>query len=156
MPDTQNPPSSKSSKSNLYLNTLIGFLGLLLAVLLVALFTRIIYPRIISERTEKQSELISDIIQLEVLNGCGVNGIANSYTNILRRNGFDVVETGNFDHFNLKESFVISRSGNMNNAYRIARALGIDEKNVIREESSDFYLDATVVIGSDYEKLNSD
>jgi len=156
VPDTQNPPSSKSSKSNLYLNTLIGFLGLLLAVLLVALFTRIIYPRIISERTEKQSELISDIIQLEVLNGCGVNGIANSYTNILRRNGFDVVETGNFDHFNLKESFVISRSGNMNNAYRIARALGIDEKNVIREESSDFYLDATVVIGSDYEKLNSD
>jgi len=156
VPDTQNPPSSKSSKSNLYLNTLIGFLGLLLAVLLVALFTRIIYPRIISERTEKQSELISDIIQLEVLNGCGVNGIANSYTNILRRNGFDVVETGNFDHFNLKESFVISRSGNMNNAYRIARALGIDEKNVIREESSDFYLDATVVMGSDSEKLNTD
>lgn len=155
MPDTQNRSTTSSDKS-LYLNTLIGFLGFLLVFLLVALFTRIIYPRIISERSETHSELISDIIQLEVLNGCGVNGVANAYTNILRRNGFDVVETGNFDHFNLKESFVISRSGNMNNAFRIAKALGIKEENVIREESPDFYLDATVVIGADYEKLNSD
>jgi len=155
VPDTQNRSTTSSDKS-LYLNTLIGFLGFLLVFLLVALFTRIIYPRIISERSETHSELISDIIQLEVLNGCGVNGVANAYTNILRRNGFDVVETGNFDHFNLKESFVISRSGNMNNAFRIAKALGIKEENVIREESPDFYLDATVVIGADYEKLNSD
>jgi len=150
--DSQKSTSSK----NFYLNTLIGFLGLLLAILLVALFTRIIYPRIISERSEKHSELISDIIQLEVLNGCGVAGVANAYTTILRKNGFDVVETGNFDHFNIETSFVISRSGNMSNAYRIARALGIDQENVIREESPDFYLDATVVIGADFEKLNTD
>lgn len=154
MPDTQNLPPSSSDK-NLYLNTLIGFLGFLLVLLLAALFTRIIYPRIISERTENHSELISNIIQLEVLNGCGVNGVANAYTNILRRNGFDVVETGNFDHFNLKESIVISRSGNMNNAFRIAKALGIKKENVLREESPDFYLDATVVIGADYKQLNS-
>lgn len=141
---------------DLYLNTAIGFLSILLLVLVISLFTRIIYPRIFNERSEAESELISQIIQMEVLNGCGVSGIANAYTSLLRSNGFDVVETGNFETFDLQETIVISRSGVMNNAYRVANALGISEKNVIRESSPDFYLDVTVVIGHDYEKLNTE
>lgn len=148
--------SSKNGSSNsLFLNAAIGFLSVLLLILLVALFTRLIYPRIFTERTETNSELISEIIQIEVLNGCGVPGIANAYTGILRTNGFDVVETGNFETFDLQETIVISRSGIMDNAYRVADALGVARENVIRESSSDFYLDVTLVIGHDYEKLNT-
>lgn len=147
----------KSSGTNeLYLNTAIGFLSVLLLVLAISLFTRIIYPRIFNERSEAQAELISEIIQIEVLNGCGVPGIANAYTGLLRSNGFDVVETGNFESFDLQETIVISRSGVMDNAYRVANALGISEQNVIRESSPDFFLDVSVVIGHDYEKLNTD
>lgn len=125
-------------------------------VLVISLFTRIIYPRIFNERSEAQAELISEIIQIEVLNGCGVSGIANAYTGLLRSNGFDVVETGNFESFDLQETIVISRSGVMDNAYRVANALGVPEQNVIRESSPDFFLDVSVVIGHDYEKLNTD
>lgn len=150
------PKQSGNNFDNLLLNSAIGFLSILLIVLLVALTTRIIYPRIFNQRAEQQSQLISEIIQIEVLNGCGISGIANSYTGILRSNGFDVVETGNFDHFDLKETVVISRSGIMDNALRVANALGVAPENVIREESPDFYLDVTVVIGHDYEKLNQD
>ncbi|MCG8372011.1 MAG: LytR C-terminal domain-containing protein, partial [Balneolales bacterium] len=71
-------------------------------------------------------------------------------------NGFDVVETGNFDHFDLQESIVISRAGNLENAKQVAVALGISEINVLREESPDFYLDVTVVIGHDFEQLNTE
>jgi hypothetical protein len=124
--------------------------------LLAALFTRIIYPRIFNERVELQSELISQIIQIEVLNGCGVSGIASAYTGLLRSNGFDVVETGNFETFDLQETIIISRSGVMDNAYRVANALGVPEQNVIRESSPDFYLDVSVIIGHDFEKLNTD
>jgi hypothetical protein len=124
--------------------------------LVAALFTRIIYPRIFNERAELQSELISNIIQIEVLNGCGISGIANSYTGLLRKNGFDVVETGNFETFDLQETIIISRSGVMDNAYRVANALGVSHANVIRESSPDFYLDVSVVIGHDFEKLNTD
>lgn len=154
MSDTPNPKEQASS-NDLFLNTLIGFLGVLVIALLVGLFTRIIYPRIMNERNDPSSNLISEVIQLEVLNGCGEPGVANRITSVLRKNRFDVVDTGNFENFDVKESFVISRSGNMNHAYQIARTLGISEDRVLREESPDFYLDATIVIGSDFESLNT-
>ncbi|WP_020404621.1 LytR C-terminal domain-containing protein [Gracilimonas tropica] len=146
---------SSTSTNNLLLNTAIGFLSVLLILLIGALFTRIIYPRIFNERADIQSELISEIIQIEVLNGCGVSGIANAYTGLLRRNGFDVVETGNFETFDVKETIIISRSGAMANALRVANALGVSEDNVILESSPDFYLDVSVIVGHDYEKLNT-
>lgn len=147
---------SNSSTESLFLNSAIGFLSILLLILLAALITRIIYPRIFNQRAEATSQLISEIIQIEVLNGCGIAGIANAYTGVLRSNGFDVVETGNFDHFNLKETIIISRSGVLDNARRVASALGVKEINILREESPDFFLDVTVVIGHDFEQLNKE
>jgi hypothetical protein len=140
-------------KQTFLLNTLIGFLSVLLLVLIVALLTRFIYPRVSTDRTDHLSHLISEVIQIEVLNGCGVPGIATRFTNALRNNGFDVVDSGNFESFDVRETIVIDRSGNLDHARRIARALGISEQNIIRETSPNFYLDATVVIGADYEKL---
>ncbi|MEO1022841.1 MAG: LytR C-terminal domain-containing protein [Bacteroidota bacterium] len=149
--DTSNAPSQKS----LILNAVIAFLSLLLLVLLGALVTRVIYPRIENTRAEQQSLLIGDIIQLEVLNGCGIDGIATTFTDVLRSRGFDVVETGNFEHFELQRSIVISRTGSSKNARKVADALGIDEENVLIERSDDFYLDVTLVIGHDFESLNT-
>lgn len=148
--------NENSSINQLLLNAAIGFLSVLLITLLIALGTRVIYPRILNTRVEANSQLISKVIQIEVLNGCGVAGIANRYTSVLRSNGFDVVETGNFDHFDLENTIIISRSGVMENARQIASALGVNEENILREESPDFYLDVTVVIGHDYEQLNTE
>ncbi len=139
--------------SHYLLHAALGFLSVLLFVLLVALITRLVYPRIITERSDS-SELISEVIQIEVLNGCGVPGLATRFTNILRSNGFDVVSSGNFESFDITESLVIDRNGNMDNAREVARSIGIPENRVLQEISPDFYLDATVVIGSDYESLN--
>lgn len=146
--------TEKSSESNTFiLNAAIGFLSLLLFLLLVGLFTRFIYPRIENQRSRENPELIGRIIQLEVLNGCGVPGVATQFTSILRNNGFDVVETGNFDNFDMQNTVVIARNFNPENAERIARALGVDQKYIFIEASEDFYLDATLIIGSDYQSL---
>ncbi len=139
--------------NNFTLNAVIGFLSLLLVILLLALGTRIIFPRIENQRAEQTTELIGNIIQIEVLNGCGVSGLANQFTAVLRKNGFDVVETGNFENFDLEETVVIARTFDKENAQRVAEALGIEQQNIIIEASEDFYLDATVVIGSDYQSL---
>ena len=147
--------SRENSDNQLFLNAAIGFLSVLLLVLIAALFTRIVYPRILNERADQNSQLISNVIQIEVLNGSGATGIAGRFSGILRENGFDVVETGNFETFDLQETIVISRSDVMENAFRVARALGISEENVIRESSPDYYLDVTLVLGLDYEKLNT-
>lgn len=139
--------------NNLVLNAAIGFLSLLLFLLIFGLFSRVVFPRVQNQRADRSPELIGEVIQLEVLNGCGVAGLANDFTSVLRKNGFDVVETGNFDNFNMEQTLVISRTHNTENARRVARSLGISEENVIVEASDDFYLDATVVIGSDYQSL---
>ena len=146
--------TSKNSETNSFaLNATIGFLSLLLAILIFGLFTRIIYPRIENQRATNNPELIGDIIQLEVLNGCGVPGLANNFTSALRKNGFDVVETGNFKNFDMQNTVVIARTFDTKNAKRVADALGIAQEHVFIEASEDFYLDATVVIGSDYKSL---
>ncbi|SMO60940.1 LytR C-terminal domain-containing protein [Fodinibius sediminis] len=145
--------SSNKESNSFALNAAIGFLSLLLVLLLFGLFTRLVYPRIENQRTEENSKLIGKIIQLEVLNGCGVPGLANTFTSALRKNGFDVVETGNFKNFDMTETVVIARTRDPKNAQRVADALGIDPENVFIEASEDFYLDATVVIGSDYKSL---
>jgi|SRR5699024_2363878 len=135
------------------LNAAIGFLSLLLALLVFGLFTRIVYPKIENKRTQKDQQLISDVIQLEVLNGSGVPGLADRATSTLRKNGFDVVKTGNFKNFDMTKSVVIARTNNTDNAEQVAKALGIISENILIEASDDFYLDATVVIGSDYKSL---
>lgn len=143
-----------SEKKEVFVNVAIGLLSVILLVLLTALAARVIYPRVQTERDQSVSHLISDVIQIQVLNGCGVAGVATQFTGKLRRSGFDVVESGNFETFNVEKTFVIDRSGNLENARRVARALGISEENIIREVASGFYLDATVVIGMDFNQLN--
>lgn len=145
---------SKKATSGLLVNTLLGFSGLLLFLLLIALAARIYYPRLSAERVEKDPVLISDIIQIEVLNGCGIPGLANQYTQTLRSYGFDVVESGNFDHFDVKNTIIISRRQNIDHARRLAAALNISPDQILREVSDEYFLDLTLILGSDYESLN--
>lgn len=145
--------TSGSENQEFLLNSVLGFLSLLLVVLIFAVSSRLFVPRIETNRSQ-QDFLIGDIIQVEVLNGCGVPGIATRFTNILRKNGFDVVESGNFETFDITETLVIDRTGNLDNTRKVASALGISDINILQEISADFFLDATIVIGSDYNELN--
>lgn len=136
------------------LNGLILVTGSVLGILLIALIFRVVVPRIEPDRDEDGDILISEVIQVQVLNGAGRAGLANRFTSALRKNGFDVVETGNFESFDIPNTYVIDRLGNLENARRVARALNLGEDRIVREVSEGFYLDATVVIGLDYDSLN--
>ncbi len=96
----------------------------------------------------------SDIIQVEVLNGCGVSGAADRFTDYLRDNNFDVVNVSNYISFDVTNSMVIDRIGNMANAYKVAKSLGIKNENVIQQLNKDYFLDVSVIIGRDYYNLN--
>lgn len=142
------------NKNDLALNALIGFLTVLLLFLMFALGTRVFYPRIETQRSQVEMPLIGAIIQVEVMNGCGVAGVAQKFTGLLRKNGFDVVESGNFETFDVQNTLIIDRTGNLENARRLATALGVADQYIIQEISSQYFLDATIVIGSDFNRLN--
>lgn len=146
---------SKEQKTSLWINIGLGFTGVLCAVLLVSLIIRLVNPRTENERST-DSFLIQDVIQVEVLNGAGAPGLASRFTNTLRKAGFDVVDTGNFENFQVKESYIISRIDDRENARRIAQVLDINEENIVVMASTDFFLDATIVVGADWKSLNTD
>ena len=98
-------------------------------------------------------QIASDIIQVEVLNGCGVGGVADRFTDFLRNNKFDVVNIANYIRFDMDETLVIDRRGNKANAYSVANSLGVKKENVIQQLNDDYFLDVSIVIGRDYYTL---
>ena len=104
-------------------------------------------------RPAPPGDIIDDIIQVGVRNGCGEPGLAGEARGYLVRSGFDVVEVGNHSSFDLDSSLVIDRVGNRAAARRVARALGIPERRVRQDISPAYHLDASVILGSDYPTL---
>lgn len=92
-------------------------------------------------------------IQLEVLNGCGVSGVADKFSEFLREDGFDVVNIGNYRSFNVENSLLISRSGDEEKAELVASSLMIDQMKIVEHLNPDYYLDLTFVIGRNYIEL---
>ena len=96
-----------------------------------------------------------NVVQVNVLNGCGVSGVGQRMTGYLRSSGYDVVEMGNYKTFDVKQSLVIDRCGNGEVAKKIATDLGIDQKNVLQQINSEYFVTASVVIGKDFKNLRA-
>lgn len=133
--------------------------GLLLVVLLAgvglllyALGVRLLAPRVDPAREKNPAQLIGEIIQVEVRNACGVEGVAARTTYYLRQRGFDVVEVGNYTRIE-PHSLVIDRVGDLEAARKVAAALGIPEERVQQQIRPDLFLDASVIVGQDYASL---
>ena len=142
----------KASTVNLSLNVLIFLLGALIIYMSYSLYVKL-WGVDKSAKEIAQNETPSEIIQVEVLNGCGISGVADMFTDYLRGQNFDVVNVDNYISFNINESMVIDRIGNIANARKVAEALNVNKKNVIQQLNDDYFLDVTIIIGKDYYKL---
>jgi hypothetical protein len=143
--------SSRKDPRALALNVLIGLLVVIVGYLSYSLLSRhVLQPPV---DAGKAGVAPGEIIQIDVLNGSGLQGVASSCTSYLRARGFDVVEMHNYKTTDLVESLVIDRVGNTANAEKVAYALGIKKKNIIQQLSQDYYVDVSVVLGKDFESL---
>ncbi len=149
---TDDFPSGKNS------NTFLNFTILLLSIVIIFLTYSVITKVSVlgkSNNNEQRVGLTAKPVQLEVLNGCGVNGIAEKFTDYLRAGNFDVVNIGNYRSFDVDYSLLIDRTGNMENAFKIASTLGIEKNNIIQQVNKEYFLDITLVIGKDYKQLKN-
>ena len=145
-------PNLKSSTLNLSLNIIIFLLGAFILYLGYSIILSLSGKNKV-EIEQAKKDLPAEIIQVEVLNGCGVNSLADRFTDYLRLQNIDVVKTGNYESFNIYESLVIDRSGNIANAHKVAKVLGIKEKNVIQQLNDDYFLDVSIIVVKDYHQL---
>lgn len=144
--------SLKSSAANFLLNFSIFILAVVIIYMGYSIYLKLSHNANDSG-IANSNQAASDIIQVEVLNGSGVSGVADKFTDFLRSSSFDVVKTGNYISSDVDESMVICRTENMANAYKVAKALGIKNENVIQHLNKDYFLDVSIVIGRDYFNL---
>lgn len=135
------------------LNAALVVLGLGVVVLAYALVARTTTPRSNPTRVAQTTELVGPVIQVEIRNGAGVDHLAKQTRAFLRDRGFDVVDVGNYQSFSQEESVVIDRIGDLESARKVASALGIPDERVRQEIRKDYYLDASVILGHDYQTL---
>jgi hypothetical protein len=90
-------------------------------------------------------------IRIQVLNGCGTEGVAEEVASCLRDAGFDIVGTGNADAFDYQHTLVIDRCGSMDKAIKVGKVLQCEKVMVQRIAAPAG--DVAVVVGSDWSGL---
>jgi len=147
----QSDKRSMHRSSNLFLITS----SLILSILILFLGYSLLSNLNVFEQKSETDILIKhkQNMQIEVLNGCGVDGVADMFTDSLRTKNIDVVNTGNYRSYNIDNSIVIDRTGNIFNAEYVADVIGIDNKQVIQQKNKNYFLDVTLIIGKDYKQL---
>ncbi|MCK9280992.1 MAG: LytR C-terminal domain-containing protein [Melioribacteraceae bacterium] len=140
----------KSSTLNMLMNIAIFILVVVIIFLSYSIYLKVfsITPEEIAETRDSER---SEIIQVEVLNGCGIPGAATRFAEYLRANKFDVVSATNDKE--IDETLVIARTQNMENAYAVAEVLGVKKSNVNQILNDDYFLDVSIIIGRDYYTL---
>lgn len=151
-------PAKQSKQLNpkhLILNIVIAVLAVAVFFLLYSFITNTFTDRPVDWTAEsaEEGDAVAEIIQLDVLNGCGASGVAQRFTDFLRKRNFDVVQSANYKTFDVEESLVIDRTGDLETARKVAYALGIEERNIVQQINPDYYLNVSVVIGRDFDKL---
>lgn len=129
-----------------------------LSIILLSLILIFLTYELVSELNDNQNEIAvvetnfspKDLIHVEVLNGCGIPSLVDSLTEQLRKNKFDVIQTGNYFSFDVPQTLVIDRIGDMKAARIVADSLNVPIENVIQLKNENLLLDVTVIIGKDF------
>lgn len=93
-------------------------------------------------------------VSVSVRNGSGVGGVATAAGNLLEGAGFDVREIGNAKRSDYDETLVVY-SGTSEDAKAVADALGGGQL-VMNDGDYGFGTDVLVVVGKDWQQLESD
>ena len=152
-PAARSAAASHDLKQNL---ATIGLwaLGILNAVLIFSFVSKHFLTgdeRQISAMSEVD-EVMPQVVKIEVLNGCGVQGLAKKWADHLRAAGFDPWNVTNFDQGTVPRTMIIDRVSNArSNGLAVAKALGLPEDFVAYQASDQRQVSVTVIIGQDYD-----
>jgi hypothetical protein len=124
------------------------FLILVMAMVLALCVTSVTYGFFIRRGAERGAP---GSFRIEILNGTGEKGLARRAAVSMMKRGIDVFKVANADRFDYKESVLIARRRN-DQLRLLGEALGCE--NVVEQTKRGSFVDATLIIGADYEKLN--
>ena len=103
-----------------------------------------------------QENPIQDI-KIEVLNGCGIKGLAAKTTDFFRSKQIDVIRSDNADRYNYSKTIIISRNENIKSLKAVAKSFQIspnDTSHIKIDPDESLGVDVTVILGKDIESFN--
>jgi len=103
----------------------------------------------------KYEEITGHKITVEIHNGCGIPKLANLYTEFLRSEGFDVIDSRNADNFDYTKTQILHHQGDKARALSLGKTMKIDESLITEKQSPYLIHDLTLILGDDYRQLNS-
>ena len=159
--------SKDTSVKNIFLNSLIFILTIFIGVFIYSFSTNQVHngksfkmpfpptsdPPPLSAIYENNP--VNESL-VEVLNGCGVQGIAGKFSRYLRDNNIDVLNSDDADHYNYTHTLIITRTGNVQILDKVSSLLGFDaqdENHILNKPNSSSEFDLTVIIGNDYASI---
>lgn len=94
-------------------------------------------------------------LTIEVLNGCGVNGIATKFSNNLAYENYQVVGKGNAEHWNYEYTVLINLKPGQNEKAieKLRKDIGLKTEDVVPMGDDQSEADVQLIIGKDYESL---
>ena len=109
--------------------------------------------QIISPGTEAQAPVKQNAPRVQVLNGCGVDGVAKNFVSFLNRENYLVTNVDNADNFNYANSIIYLNGDHAEEALAIAGLLGIPTERILPANGKWKEYHITVIIGKDYRSL---
>ena len=149
----------KKSVFNYTLNIIIIILGAVCVYLVFSLVTNTFLNKNKTTKDIKDSTKTGVTnqpnlsVQVDVQNGTGENRVGAIFRDYLKKKGYDVVDLGNYKSSDVDKTIIIDRTGDTRKAQRIAEVLGVSSRNIIQQINRDLYLDASIVIGKDFNEL---
>ena len=162
----------KTQSQSMTLNAAIGIVGVLLLGFIYSFSRNVTHSGVPIEVTFPKIEVQSlavevyqanpiQNIKVEVLNGCGIKGIAARTADFLRTHQVDVVRYDNADRYDYPNTVIISRNENVESLKAVSRSFGIamnDETHILIVPDESLGVDVTVILGKDiydFPKLSS-
>ena len=105
-----------------------------------------------TNRTIETSKAIESqpSLKIEVLNGSGIAGMATEAANVLKKEGYDVVNIANVSGIVYGETHIYDRNKNEKEAKKIAKILGV--KDIEQDLNDEGNIDVTIIVGRDMKK----
>ena len=166
MPRKQTPRRpKKQNQQYLTLNAAIGIVGVLLLGFIYSFSQNASHRGIPIEvnfpKSDEPRRLAAEIhdlnpvqnIKVEVLNGCGIKGIAAMAAEyLLLEHQIDVVRADNADNHNYQNTLLIIRNENLDAIELVGKSFGIAKSNktaIQTKPDESLGVDLTIIIGKD-------
>jgi len=119
-----------------------------LAIIGTAIFF-LIPKESVNQETEEEDLLPQ--VHVRVVNGCGVKGVANLFTDALYKTNVFVSSTGNANSFNYNKSVIIVKQRDTKDLERLMEMTSIKDFTYVYTDKET--VPFLIIIGKDYEKV---